>query len=98
MKSIVVAAALFAAMGSVAHADEIFGNVHPDSYAQTPRPSAHKFIVKSTDVVVDGQVIGRDPSQSVRTALANEYYILRAETGDGGGGSAGGDAGAGAAQ
>ena len=91
MKSITIAAVLLAGIGSVAHADEIFGTVR-DSYAQMP-PTHKSMQMSSLDVLVDGQIVGRDPSPSVRQALANEYYSLRAETGDGGGGNAGGDAG-----
>ena len=92
MKSIVIGAAILAACTSLAQADEIFGNAR-DSYAQMPQPKVRQSMRMATDVVVDGHVVGRDPSPSVRMAIANEYYSLRAETGDGGGGgNAGGDA------
>ncbi len=91
MKSFIAAVAILAASTSFAHADEIMGKAQ-DSFAQMrPQRSA----VMSTDVVVDGRVVGRDPSQSVRTSIASSFYSLSAAGGEGG---AGGDAGGAAAQ
>jgi hypothetical protein len=89
MKSLIAAAAVIAAFTSFAHADEVAGNVR-NSHAQM-QPRVHRSTVVSTDVVVDGRVVGRDPSLSTRMAIANEFYSLSAAAGGGG------DAGAGAA-
>jgi len=94
MKSIVIGATIFAAFTSLAQADEVMGKAQ-NSYAQM-QPRAHKSMM-STDVIVDGRVVGRDPSEGVRAAIANQYYSLSATGGEGGGGG-GGDAGGAAAQ
>jgi hypothetical protein len=90
MKSIVIGAAVFAAFTSLAHADEVMGNAR-ESFAQMPQ----HFAAKSSDVIVDGRVVGRDPSVSVRMSIANEANSVTAAGAEGGG--AGGDAGGAAA-
>ena len=90
MKSVVIAAAAFAAFTSLAHADEVMGNVR-ESFAQMPQ----HFAAKSSDVLVDGRVVGRDPSESVRLSIANEAHSITAAGAEGGAG--GGDAGGAAA-
>jgi hypothetical protein len=92
MKSIVIGATIVAAFTSLAQADEVMGKVR-DSHAQM-QPRAHKSSMVSSDVVVDGRVVGRDPSQVARATIANQYYSLSAAGGEGG---AGGDAGGAAA-
>ena len=94
MKSIVIGAAIFAAFTSLAHADEIMGNVLNSNAQMHPR--AHKAVMTATDVVVNGRVVGRDPSASVRWSIANEYNSLSAAAE--GAGAMGGDAGGAAAQ
>lgn len=94
MKSIVVGATIFAAFTSLAQADEVMGKAR-DSYAQM-QTRAHKSMTP-TDVVVDGRVVGRDPSQVVRATIANQYYSLSAAGGEGGGGGGGEGGGAAAA-
>jgi len=60
------------------------------------QPRTHKVTIAATDVVVDGHKVGRDPSESVRWSIANEYYSLRGAA-EGAAGGVGGDAGGAAA-
>jgi hypothetical protein len=92
MKLSFAAAAIFAASTSFVHAGEITGKAR-DSFARM-QPGAHKSMTLATDVIVDGRVVGRDPSKSVRANIANSYYSLSAAGGEGG---SGGDAGGAAA-
>jgi hypothetical protein len=94
MKSIVIGAAIFAAFTSLAHADEIMGNILNSNAQMHPR--AHKAVMTATNVVVNGRIVGRDPSASVRWSIANEYNSLSAAAE--GAGAMGGDAGGAAAQ
>jgi hypothetical protein len=93
MKSIVIGAAILAAFTSLAGADEIMGKAR-ESHAQM-QPRKHHVTLVATDVVVDGRVVGRDPSEAVRSTIAAQSYSLGASGMEGGGGI--GDAG-GAAQ
>jgi hypothetical protein len=93
MKAFILAGAILAAVTTVAQADS--SSRARDSMAQMPHQQrAHKSIKVANDVVVDGRVVGRDPSLHVRAAMANEYYSLSAAGAEGGGGDAGGGAAA----
>jgi len=92
MKAIVIASVVLAATAAFAQAQSV--DRARNSYAQmSHQPSHQKSVSDSTEVVVSGRVMGRDPSESVRSALHRDYYIMNAA-----GAEVGGDAGGGAAE
>jgi hypothetical protein len=95
MKAFVIASVVLVATAAVAQAQS---ERVRNSHAQMPhQPGKHMSVSDSTDVVVGGRVVGRDPSESVRTALYRDYFSADgagAEVGGGGGAGAGDSGGA----
>ena len=94
MKSLVIGSALLVAFVSVAQAES--SQRHRNSMAQMSQQTrAEKAMaqMQSTDVMVNGRVVGRDPSQAVRSQLANEYFSVWAAGAEGGGDAGGGSSG-----
>jgi len=95
MKAFVIASVVLVATAAVAQAQS---ERVRNSHAQMPhQPGKHMSVSDSTDVVVGGRVVGRDPSESVRTALYRDYNSVNgagAEVGGDGGGAGAGDGGA----
>jgi hypothetical protein len=88
MKAFVIASVVVVATAAVAQAQsDRVRNSHAQMLHQ---PSKHMSVSDSTDVVVGGRVVGRDPSESVRTALYRDYYGVNGAGAEVGGGDAGG--------
>src|SRR5690242_13725903 len=74
MKVFVIASVVLAATATVAQAQS---NHVRNSHAQMlHQPAKQMAVADSMDVVVGGRVVGRDPSESVRTAIYRDYNSL----------------------